>query len=153
MDPLPSAEPGYIRQTTTTTSSHNNDHTYHTNLVRPTHQQPQNSQSRQWSMHSYFVHWNWLKTKTAYVLLISTWTDWWFCLKLIFNMILKNWVLIFSHKNRIILSLAYAKIKKSQVCIVSVEVSFKNYIVAPHALQQPKSGPRPPVKKGWEPLF
>src|SRR6218665_1631369 len=61
-------------------------------------------------------------------------------------MILKNWVLIFSHKNRIILSLAYAKIKKSQVAyvvfgMVSVEVSFKNYIVALHALQQTKSGP------------
>jgi len=42
------------------------------------------------------------------------------------------------------LSLAYAKIKKGKYVvfgIVSIEVSFKNYIVAPHALQQTKSGP------------
>jgi len=37
------------------------------------------------------------KERTAH-LLISTSVDIWFCLKLIFNMTLKNWLLIFSHK-------------------------------------------------------
>jgi len=37
--------------------------------------------------------------KNAHVLLISTWMDIWFCLKVIFNLTLKNWLLIFSQKN------------------------------------------------------
>jgi len=46
---------------------------------------------------SHFMQWNWLKTKSAHVLLISTWVDMWFCLQLIFNLTLRNWLLLFSH--------------------------------------------------------
>jgi len=41
------------------------------------------------------------KDKTAHVWLIWIWMDIWFCLKEIFNLALKNWLLIFSQKSRI----------------------------------------------------
>ena len=55
-----------------------------------------------------------IKAKTFHALLIPTRMDWQFWLQLISNMTLQNWLLIFSHKNRIrIVSIYYSKIKKS----------------------------------------
>ena len=42
-----------------------------------------------------------IKAKTVHALLIPTWMDWRFWLQLISNLTLKNWLLIFNHKNHI----------------------------------------------------